>query len=1569
MPNAIQIISTLEYIGAYSTGTYFGLVLQVGTGEVPIATQSTQVTLSMASLLEPWNWKSPIANQAPIANPWWPQIQLWKYDNNGDPAAGDPKTATQSVDEPVPVDITRYDCSAIRDQLEVNCKTAIRNSNLSWIDPGKAIGNVVSAADSGYPWPAQLGQVTRLAYPIPHILRLNYLLKVNDPKFAQPVANSSYFATVTFATSVNGAIKTYTPQGKTQADIQKAPDGTARVTIPYDDPSLFLVTQPLTSFAPAATVIGTGTLTPEVKDWQAHLVAGCADIFDLPARLLTPVRSDCQDAGAAASCAALQKAVASEFKAYVSAFSTAQRNILSYGVLTGPDGSSLLSRLCKQWASQNGDRTFADIFLKAVQAQLQIDQSNADQSAVQDAWLQLLTQNPSLNTSSLIGPPPTVLGPYGAAIIYKNGQTVLYHGQTFKARNDGKLAIPSAASTDWTQVTPSLSVDVSNLSARLIAVEHLQQQFAQNDVLSALLLALWDSIKGMDATKYRSFRNSASAALATLNVRGLLLQGNLQGSWGRIVANSSRDGLRTNIPAELKQRVADLLKVTPGVSMTQALQDALALAAEAWVSKPATLNTLIPPALMTAGADPGKTTPPQRTRTTEGLSVLLGSMDAFTSAAQDAADSLRQMAGLCVLMREQTENIWRCLNVGNPVQQITPDDKPVAAVTGLAGPVVVPLPQHTQDGLRRATLTFNNQPLMSEGPAHQFGKGLVPRQSNSRTRLVSFRHPSADMKLESAGLQQWKIPGLGFSRKYDILIGRVSNSGALPAAFADPTLGPAVLNFNSVNAAALPPSIANIPYLRTVPVSGLRFGPAGTGFDKIPLPAIPTDVLPRARDTTTRSDQPTPLVMLASYKIPGTVDTFSLNISKPTTDLLTWDRWMAVQPGANIRALRSQVWERFNTLARQENSTLKVSLDDPAVRHLTITIDGVAGLAAADATDTKSWADPPTSIDTAPPPKAVISPAPALTLTIKVSETAPAKIFDKATWTLTVTPGTLATITLVPSIDANDQKLFASCIDASKLERYTFVVETANQYLFGTAQTTPTDSEILRNAIAISPPDGVSRKSVDFTLTLNSQSFVGSANIQTQVWRWDGRPSAPYPYNDTVMPPTRLLLEWELEVFSSRIASDATFRPMTRSNQAGPGVAFEAHDDRSADPGATFYRAGVTAYSRYGSMIPVAARSVSTLTDFASVPGADGGWVRSFIRAILPITYVPPKPAIKFIVPLTGSEDQSQPRAASALVIVQGPWYALGGLAEELRAHIADASQSIDFNTTFQEAGADPILFSGQRKDLPTSYQDYDATMSRLHGPVGHTFDQSDANPLWVYSSFVLDPPLVKTPKADNAHEGTFAAVQFTRVIRPEGVVNTPKGGLVSLPTDRVWVQFLPSRFSPFTAPVEGLHLEIGDDGKAGIMQGATPIKLSHSLNSNSKTEHLVFALLLTEEVPDLLGRKGQERFRDVLLQPAHPSSNVLSIDPDTGYTYACWSGAPQKGSNYIGRVLAIQRQVNTWAYKTVVNPPLSSAQDLWVEMFPNDDAADASSRIVAVSPPISVSVPVSCSKDTGGQK
>jgi len=299
-----------------------------------------------------------------------------------------------------------------------------------------------------------------------------------------------------------------------------------------------------------------------------------------------------------------------------------------------------------------------------------------------------------------------------------------------------------------------------------------------------------------------------------------------------------------------------------------------------------------------------------------------------------------------------------------------------------------------------------------------------------------------------------------------------------------------------------------------------------------------------------------------------------------------------------------------------------------------------------------------------------------------------------------------------------------------------------------------------------------------------------------------------------------------------------------------------------------------------------------------------------------------------------------------------------------MRAYIAKAS-SLDFNSDFQEVGPDPILFSGQRSELPKEYQDYENNPTLLHGPVGHTFDQSDVNPLWVYSSFVLDAPVPKVGAGSSkAQEGTFAAVQFKRVIRRGGLVNPPpKGGdLESEKTDPVWVQFLPSRFVPFTTPVAGLQLQIDANGNAEIVRDSKVITLSHGLNSDKKAEHLLFGLLVTEEVPDLLGRKSQERFVDVLLQPAQPD-----------VTLACWKAGLQQGASYTGRILVIQRQASTTSFAG--NISLANVEQLWDEMFPakdnqsGRDTLDAVSRIVAVSPPISTALQESCVDDTGGQR
>lgn len=1627
MSNEIQVLTTLEYLGPYPRGSsnyYFGVVLQTG---VPIGEDdhpAFPVTRNQAPLLQPWLWTKP-------------EVNIWAVNDDGSIGAQlkvDSSPATKNNPTLHPGALYTLDKSII-DRIGGDFEDAFTDQDFGWSDPQHAKQGAAKRKDNRtqYPWPAHLAQLSRYPFPIPHLLNLAFIVKI-DPS-TRPVPNGTYVAALKFSAKVAGTDTTFTPQNP------KPPDTQGRVCVPYDPDGLVSCTVPLkiTSLNPPEPVLT--SVSPEVTDWQAHLVAGCADLFDLAARLIDPVRKDCND-----NCAPLQGAVAASFSAYIAAVLTAERDIVAYGCQLGPDGSCLLQRLCDRWVSEGKAEyakrcPFAKDFLTKVKDQLAQDRASADQASVQDKWLLLLKKNASLATSSLIGAPPDALAGliYDSKVTYQKGNTVLYQTRMFVAGKDGTLSTPSSASTDWSQLTQDISIFSENLSDRLMALEHLRLQFTQSDLLSSLLLAEWDQFAKdnsgrVDAALFQSFRDSAASALADLNIRDLLLQGNLQDSWGQIIANVSRDlktsrtNLRTDIPKELSRRLSSLLNAIPGVSGVPGFRQLLVAAAKA--SAEARMDTLVPQQLGTPSPSGQGTVSPQATRSSEGISVLLDGLSAAADPAKDVSDNLRQMSGLCALMREKTEGVWRCLDVAYPMTTpaSTPPKPPVPAVTGLTSPIVVPVPQHNQDALRRAILTYNNQPLMSEGPAHGFSKGLVPAPSNAQDRLISFEHPSVRKFLEADHLTQWKIPGLAFARSYDLLIGRVSNSGALPPSFADRNLGPAILSFDAVKASNLAPSVSAVPYRRTVPIGVLRFGSSEnpTSVDKIDFPAAPADVHPRATEVypnpngaSTRDKQACPLIMLTPYKVKAAVDRFTLRIRKPTTDLLTWDRWKAAldKPGDSaIRQERTNIWSRFHVLARQESTQNNVALDDPAVLSLSVSVS-FEGKDVPVNNAMKSW-----QASNKPLPNTVLQNASdPLTLTFVTSVTAATLTVDSsdsAAWVVTLPPGGVAKVTLTTVIDPVHVDFFAPGIvldsqNHPTLQPYTFLVESANQTL-------PSVPEIL-SAFKIAPPATPAANTVDFILmppnktSANYNSawqHVRGADLQTQVWRWDGRPSPRFPFGDVVQRDlprqgtTPRLLEWELETFSTRRASDATIRPMTpfQTKKDMPAY-FGARDDRGTELGATYYRAAVTVYNRYGSLVPEnpplssklpPTRSLSTLNEFASIPGTDGGWTRRFIPARLtanasvPKDYTPPKPAIKFIVPLTGSTDDSQAHAASVLVVVQGPWYAIAGLAEDIRAHITE-SEELEENgkklPRLKEAGPDPISFEGARSTLPTDYDDYgsiypdiDLTSSRFHGPIGHTFDSSDVNPLWVTSSFVLDPPRPKS-KVGDLPENSFARVQFQRVILKDGLVVVDKDGNLSQatddfksePTDPVWIQFLPSRFVSFNAHVENLTLHTGG-GKASIKHGDDIITLSHALNVeshiSSDSPHVIFGLLLTEEVTDLLGRKGQERFHDILLQPSADKSTVASWKSDID------------SPNLVGRIIAIQRQVNVSppqgkvdaCQEGVVSPgddrppcTLSTADELWRELFV-PDGQDVIARIVAVSPPISRTLSISCGV-SGGNK
>jgi hypothetical protein len=1809
---AIQILTTLEYLGKYGGVPYFGLVLQTGVGDMTGGTLDL-ATADVKNILEPWMWWDPATITKPTdVQP--PKIQLWQATppSIANPKAPDPKLIETEIlampkaanGKPFYVD------SSIIGQLDKDCSNALPQTNnggsyLDWSDPASKT-NSVTRRDDGrkiLPWPGHLAQVTRYPYPIPHLLNLSFFLKVKATKTAfdpdkvirplvpppgDPSAVPYFFVTVSFNAVVSEKINGVA----TDKTVTYAPDTSnfplakdSRLVIPLNnaldrtDKSLAITTRTLPlPLVPAAQIVlaDSSDYTAETADWQAHFSSSVASTFDLSARLVDTVRQACDKSNGNnpdPDAVSLRKAVADQFTGFVTAILTAQREIVAYGCQTGPNGKSLLDRLLDAWVTESNDlksRVFATSFSNVVKNRRQVDLSSpANDVDPFDTWLAWLKSIPAFTGSALLPPSPAgsdspVAFDATKMTNYKKGQTVIRYGVSFMALLDSpskpptdagswrcltpllpiydssksykagdqvlyqearskqavyrapdagiaaNQTLPGQSGSPWVPISPfKPEIDVAGLPDRLLAVEHLQLQFAQPDILTQILLAQWTSVFNPSSPtwtttekgQFQSFLNSASANLAVWDVRGLLLQchldGSPTGSWTTITkSTSTRSSLRAAIQNELDSRLVDgLLKKLPSAPGTPPdFTDQLKRQVDSWLTP--RLLLIVPdyvPSVVNA-----RGTPPviQPTRSAQGLSVMVGTLDA-NGMKSDSSDPLRSIAGYCVLMRAVGAKDWRCLNAGIPIASADPPKdatKPTFAIhypdekpDDLPEPVVIPLPLHNQDGLRRAILTYDNQPLMSSSPAHAFGAGLVPAPKRDADRnfdrMISFQHPSVTRELakSDASLERWKIPGLAFKQSYEFLLGAVSNSGALPPELADPN-NPGLFSFTSLlKQKKLAVTISQISYLRTVPVGDLHFASdyfnpqggkpksarfaGGVSFAKLNLPPIPADVQPRASEVYTSSLAPVPavngqkqpqppvgsapgkpsipLIVLSPYTTDNQVSEFDLWISKPTTDFLTWDRTQAAIAGTH--QARQWAWQLFNTNARNQNSNFDLSLEDPAIDSLTISVINESNIPEKPEKVVGPIKWPDASIpDPASNSNALQSGREPILLKF-VTDTNYGSIDlvsppsgAPPVYTLKLPPGYLRKVSLTVNLKPGANKQFANGISSTPTP-YDLLVETASS-----AFPQPTD---LRNALSIQPPVAAADP-VTFTLVGQpGQAWkqISRVDLQAQLWRWDGRPARSFPFDQVtpikyyggspaVEPSTPLpvppaqqvtppLLQWELETFATRTASDSTTRPMVRQDNN-----FVANEDRGTELGATYYRAGVTAYNRYGSLVPPEARSAASLNSFASIPGADGDWTRRFIpgRYTLdgskPDSYKPPKPAIKYIVPLTSAYGGSQQAAASVLVVVQGPWFAIAGLAEDISVKIVDVDpKNHPDGNNWKEAGPDPIYYHSSSQPLPTSYDSYDSPFNPpdptkdpkkkllFHGPVGHTFDSSDTNSLWVSSSFVLDPPrehFQSTPPdgQEATQEGTFAQIQFARIIRAAGMVvadptvtppkhvqgtpalmpatQAPKASpAIDIPsdyTDPVWVQFLPSRYLPLNTTQDFDTLVVEYDRKSTVAiydarnDSSKPVTLTHNLHPDpiSNPSDYRFALLLTQEVPDLLGRRGQERFVDMLLQENFKNSAT-----------AAWNYTPKPEVNpnsLIARIVVIQRQINTSKNSSVCKDPknpscdVPDANHLWPELFPADPTQDAISRIVAVSPPIvgydPRALPQSCRTDPSTQ-
>jgi len=381
--------------------------------------------------------------------------------------------------------------------------------------------------------------------------------------------------------------------------------------------------------------------------------------------------------------------------------------------------------------------------------------------------------------------------------------------------------------------------------------------------------------------------------------------------------------------------------------------------------------------------------------------------------------------------------------------------------------------------------------------------------------------------LKTPNLTDGKVPGLTFGKKYDFAAGRVRSCGALPARFADPSR-PGVLKANLKK--DLPYALKSVEYKRTVAIGALRFGSSSGKLNQtIDVPAIPADVNPIVREagaTLMGGSQQEPLVLLSAYPLMPMADTFFFSVAPPAIDLRTWDQYVA---GVLSVDARIGIWKDYHEKATSGGED--VSIDDPAVKGVTVTLEHISGPPVnKPGTSSVPWTYP----NSASSPLGYR----AIPIAFKIGATTAESASISGTQ-ISVPEGGLYRLKFTLQLEPRAAAKFAKIRSGKKLllpgvppDPYTMVIETASSML-------PTPSELRKVFLtdhALNPKTGID--SLNFRLvpdqTQQAMRNIGSATLETQEWRWNGRPIDKFPYDKIKSLDDTSMSNWEAVAFSPR---------------------------------------------------------------------------------------------------------------------------------------------------------------------------------------------------------------------------------------------------------------------------------------------------------------------------------------------------------------------------------------------------------------------------------------------------
>ncbi len=953
-----------------------------------------------------------------------------------------------------------------------------------------------------------------------------------------------------------------------------------------------------------------------------------------------------------------------------------------------------------------------------------------------------------------------------------------------------------------------------------------------------------------------------------------------------------------------------------------------------------------------------------RPRLAEGVSVQVDRL-----AENDDNDLQTRLRGIGLLARRTDSGGWHHLHVA---------EAGVSAGDPIGIRVLRPAKIAASRGLRMATLTYDNEPMSVEGPRARMA-------ARAGFRLEGGDQDDEYLPVEFSFFRDRALacmPGLVFGSSYQFLPFLVTNCGALPKQLvADGRLaceprwatGTGGL---TIDLSKLPDNVkpVTIRYRRRASLGPVRVVGAGGKPEKLDLPSMPRDVIPRLPEVIKNGDQRLPLVFLAlAEKAAGK---WSFSLRPPATDLETWDRWVAagnatgqlrarVRAAAVLRARKNALRGRARAAsAATGKADLDASFDDPAVtRRADLILEEIDFMTGKEVAG-RSW-----------------------TLSVDWPERAG----DSAWRQVQADPLPFdieAMATGMPAINGKNAKLppglYRLSIDVTVEgeDRFVTAPENSRTPLFHIEVadlTTPwpvAAASELWSKLRLA--DNGKQGHLEFELKLEPSDplwrQVAGATLQRQSWSWQGRPLPPGGHPSLQLPeptadgdqgfacgPDHRLIQWEVQEMGWRSDEEHLSMPMelaaveTSDKPRRFVVSEPMVRDGADDVRAAHHRFAVEVRHRYAGLLAAKDRTRQSLD-----PACGLRWRRAFIpcrwrRAVN-------VPRIRLVLPLTEHEPLDgevgaghKLSSAGLLVVVDEPWFEHGGLAESFEAEVVSipgpGGREVEMPCTdakalkgnYYQLGPDPIVGrhafggSGLRKEA------HSVTFEgRIHGPVGHTFDRVSSGGRFVASSFFVRPPEIANldpgDDIDAGQDWAFIQLRFRRVLRVEG-----DGGKMQLResawTEPHWAQLLPPftkvgretfKITPDTAVLSGAKIELWAKGvPAGIR------------SEPDAGRPFLPALILTRGVPDAAGGGLQEAYVDVFLPGeggwvANKPESLALLEP----------------SNLRLRVLQVQGPA------TALKALAGRKVDFWQSIFgtPRDGDVPADrlrSRITAISEPL----------------